>query len=205
MILRRDHVAGGVFVVAGALVYVFSGDLPLGIAGDAGRRHDAEARPRPDDRLRPRADGAREYEARHSPTIAWSDLPHALCVDRRRRARDRALHHAWLPAHDGAVAVRPRCSRSSAGTLMRALVFSIGVPRWSPICLFGIVAQIAAAARPLRVLVTWKQPSTACCSASRSRSGPTCCSMPSWAAWSARWSACCPASARSPASASCCR
>jgi len=30
MILRRDHIAGFAFVTAGALIYVFSGDLPWG-------------------------------------------------------------------------------------------------------------------------------------------------------------------------------
>jgi len=30
MILRRDHIAGGIFVVAGTLVYALSGDLPWG-------------------------------------------------------------------------------------------------------------------------------------------------------------------------------
>ena len=30
MILRRDHIAGFAFVAAGALIYVFSGDLPWG-------------------------------------------------------------------------------------------------------------------------------------------------------------------------------
>jgi len=30
MILRRDHVAGGAFVIAGALVYALSGNLPWG-------------------------------------------------------------------------------------------------------------------------------------------------------------------------------
>ena len=30
MILRRDHIAGGAFIVAGALLFAFSGDLPFG-------------------------------------------------------------------------------------------------------------------------------------------------------------------------------
>ena len=61
-------------------------------------------------------------------------------------------------------------------------------------------AEGAARTRRVLVLTPWKPSSTACCSASRSRCGRTCCGTRSSAAWSARWSACCPASARSPAS-----
>ena len=36
MILRRDHVAGGVFIAAGALVFAMSGDLPFGTLASPG-------------------------------------------------------------------------------------------------------------------------------------------------------------------------
>ena len=36
MILRMDHVAGGVFVVVGALVFALSGDLPFGTLASPG-------------------------------------------------------------------------------------------------------------------------------------------------------------------------
>jgi hypothetical protein len=36
MILRRDHVAGGAFVAAGAIVFAFSGDLPFGTLASPG-------------------------------------------------------------------------------------------------------------------------------------------------------------------------
>jgi hypothetical protein len=36
MILRRDHIAGGVFIVAGALVFAMSGDLPFGTLASPG-------------------------------------------------------------------------------------------------------------------------------------------------------------------------
>jgi Tripartite tricarboxylate transporter TctB family len=36
MILRQDHVAGGAFVIAGALVYAASGDLPYGTLASPG-------------------------------------------------------------------------------------------------------------------------------------------------------------------------
>jgi hypothetical protein len=36
MILRRDHVAGGVFIAAGLLVFAMSGDLPFGTLASPG-------------------------------------------------------------------------------------------------------------------------------------------------------------------------
>src|SRR5258708_35583148 len=36
MILRRDHVAGGVFVVAGIILFAMSGDLPVGTLASPG-------------------------------------------------------------------------------------------------------------------------------------------------------------------------
>jgi len=36
MIIRRDHVAGGVFIAAGALVFAMSGDLPFGTLASPG-------------------------------------------------------------------------------------------------------------------------------------------------------------------------
>lgn len=36
MILRTDHVAGGIFVVAGALIFALSGDLPFGTLASPG-------------------------------------------------------------------------------------------------------------------------------------------------------------------------
>jgi hypothetical protein len=36
VILRRDHIAGGVFIASGALVYALSGDLPFGTLASPG-------------------------------------------------------------------------------------------------------------------------------------------------------------------------
>ena len=36
MILRRDHIAGGVFIAAGLLVFAMSGDLPFGTLASPG-------------------------------------------------------------------------------------------------------------------------------------------------------------------------
>ena len=79
MILRRDHVVGGVLLAVAALVYLMSGDLPAGTLGSPGP-------------------GMLPYialaaialfavtlllAARESPPFAetqWSDLPHAVSV-----------------------------------------------------------------------------------------------------------------------------
>jgi hypothetical protein len=36
IVLRRDHVAGGAFIIAGALVFAMSGDLPFGTLASPG-------------------------------------------------------------------------------------------------------------------------------------------------------------------------
>jgi hypothetical protein len=36
VILRRDHIAGGAFILAGALLFAFSGDLPFGTLASPG-------------------------------------------------------------------------------------------------------------------------------------------------------------------------
>ncbi|MEA2905252.1 MAG: putative tricarboxylic transport rane protein [Alphaproteobacteria bacterium] len=79
MILRRDHVAGGIFVVGGALVFAVSGDLPWGSMAMPGAGM-----------LPKLLIGfmilfglilvARAGDNPPLATIAWSDLPHALCV-----------------------------------------------------------------------------------------------------------------------------
>ena len=79
MILRRDHVVGGILLAIAALVYLLSGDLPAGTLGSPGP-------------------GMLPYislalialfalslllAARESPPFAetsWSDLPHAASV-----------------------------------------------------------------------------------------------------------------------------
>ena len=81
MILRRDHIAGGVFIVAGAAVFSrMSGDLPFGTLASPG----AGMMPKLvlgllmvfGAILLSRAPA----KARRSPTIAWSDFRHAATV-----------------------------------------------------------------------------------------------------------------------------
>jgi hypothetical protein len=79
MILRRDHIAGGVFVVAGALVFAASGDLPFGTLAAPG----AGMMPKLALTLLIGFGLVLVLRAAESPplaTLKWSDLPHALTV-----------------------------------------------------------------------------------------------------------------------------
>ena len=79
MTLRRDHVAGGAFVIAGTLVLAVSGDLPFGTPASPG----AGMLPTLVVGLMMAFGVILLAQARRSPTFAeidWSDLPHALRV-----------------------------------------------------------------------------------------------------------------------------
>jgi Tripartite tricarboxylate transporter TctB family len=79
MTLRRDHVAGGVFVVAGLLVLAVSGDLPFGTLSSPG----AGMLPTLVIALMMAFGLILLAQARRSPRLAevdWSDLPHAVRV-----------------------------------------------------------------------------------------------------------------------------
>jgi Tripartite tricarboxylate transporter TctB family len=79
VIVRRDHVAGGAFILAGALVLAASGDLPFGTLASPG----AGMLPTLVVVLLMAFGGALLAGAGSSPALAsisWSDLPHALRV-----------------------------------------------------------------------------------------------------------------------------
>jgi hypothetical protein len=79
MILRRDHVAGGAFVVAGVLVLAVSHDLPFGTLASPG----AGMLPMLVIGLMTLFGLILFVRAAESPPMAgisWSDLPHALKV-----------------------------------------------------------------------------------------------------------------------------
>jgi len=79
MTLRRDHVAGGVFVIAGALVLAVSGDLPFGTLASPG----AGMLPTLVVALMMAFGLILLAQARRSPPLAevnWTDLPHAARV-----------------------------------------------------------------------------------------------------------------------------
>jgi putative tricarboxylic transport membrane protein len=77
--LRRDHVAGGVFVVAGAAVLAVSGDLPFGTLASPG----AGMLPTLVIALMMAFGLILLVGAADSPpfrSVAWADLPHAIRV-----------------------------------------------------------------------------------------------------------------------------
>ena len=79
MILRRDHVAGGAFVVAGALILAVSGDLPFGTLASPG----AGMLPKLMIALMMAFGLILLLRAGDSPPfadVAWGDLPHAARV-----------------------------------------------------------------------------------------------------------------------------
>ena len=79
MILRRDHVAGGAFVVAGALILAVSGDLPFGTLASPG----AGMLPKLVIGLMMAFGLVLLLRAGESPPfadVAWSDFPHAVRV-----------------------------------------------------------------------------------------------------------------------------
>jgi Tripartite tricarboxylate transporter TctB family len=79
MIVRRDHVAGGVFVVAGGLVLAVSGDLPFGTLASPG----AGMLPTLVIGLMMAFGLVLIVRGTASPPLAgidWSDIPHAVRV-----------------------------------------------------------------------------------------------------------------------------
>ena len=78
-LLKRDHVAGGVFIVAGAIVFALSGDLPFGTLASPG----AGMMPKLVLALLIAFGALLVARAGESPpfaTIAWSDFRHAATV-----------------------------------------------------------------------------------------------------------------------------
>ncbi len=79
MILRRDHIAGGVFIVAGLLVFALSDDLPFGTLASPG----AGMMPKLALILLIGFGAILVLRARESPPLAeitWNDFGHAATV-----------------------------------------------------------------------------------------------------------------------------
>jgi hypothetical protein len=79
MIVRRDHVAGGIFIVGGALILALSGDLPFGTLASPG----AGMLPKLVIGLMMAFGLILLLRAGESPpfaAVAWGDLPHAVRV-----------------------------------------------------------------------------------------------------------------------------
>ena len=205
MILRSDHVAGGAFIAAGALVLAVSGDLPFGTLASPG------AGMLPKLRLGLMiAFGALLFvRAGESPPLADDRLerPAARAARRGRRGcrGRRALHRRSASSSRMSLLLFVLTFVRRAPAAAAAAAFSIGVTV-ARLPAVRHAAEIAAAARRAGVLsdrgIHHRQPAARLLGRVPAR---TCCSTPSSAAWSAPWSACCRASGRWPASASCCR
>jgi len=194
--LRSDHIAGGVFVAFGLLVFALSGDLPVGTLSFPGAG------------MMPKLVAGlvilfglllilRANESAPFATVRWEDLPHA--------ARIVAITAAAIALYQ------------TLGFLvtMTLLLFALtfGAERRHPLAAapfsIGVVALTyllfaVALKTPLEPGILGFSPWARlriCCSASRARSNPTCCGTRFSDAWSAPSSAYCPASDRSPASA----
>jgi hypothetical protein len=79
MILRRDHVAGGVFVAGGAILFALSGDLPFGTLSSPG----AGMMPKLVLILLIVLGACLMLRASESPPLAavsWTDLAHAATI-----------------------------------------------------------------------------------------------------------------------------
>ncbi len=79
MILRRDHIAGGVFIAGAALLFTMSGDLPFGTLASPG----AGMMPKLVLGLLMAFGAVLVFRASDSPTLAeipWNDFTHAATV-----------------------------------------------------------------------------------------------------------------------------
>ena len=79
MILRRDHIAGGMFVAGGALLFAMSGDLPFGTLASPG----AGMMPKLVLGLLMAFGAILVFRANESPALAdipWNDFTHAATV-----------------------------------------------------------------------------------------------------------------------------
>ena len=97
MTLRTDHIAGGVFVAFGLLVFALSGDLPVGTLSFPGAG------------MMPKLVAGlvivfglllilRANESAPFATIPWRDLPHAASHRMSCSVKSHALLHAFRPA-----------------------------------------------------------------------------------------------------------
>ena len=138
MIVRQDHIAGGIFVVAGIAVFAMSGDLPLGSMAMPG----AGMMPKLVLGLMVVFGLALMVRAGESPpfaTIAWNDLPHAVCVTIATAAAI-ALYTTLGFRITTGLMLLVLLVAVERQNLVRALVFSIAVPIGTDV-LFGILLK----------------------------------------------------------------
>jgi hypothetical protein len=124
--LRQDHVSGGAFVIAGIIVFLLSGDLPLGSMAMPG----AGMMPKLVLVLMISFGLALIAQAHKSPPLTeleWDDLPHALCVMTATAAAT-ALYNALGFRITMALMLCALVVVVERQNMLRALLFGIGVP-----------------------------------------------------------------------------
>ena len=205
MTLRTDHVAGAFFIAVGLL-----GDRPQRRSADrqpvvAGRRLHAQYPCGADHPVRHRPGAARRARARPLPRCRGTTPSTPPWWRRSPRPRPRVYDWLGFLTTD-VLLIFALLVVIERRRLLPAAVYSLGLVVLH-LCAVRLRAQDAARTRAARILGLrlGNHPAQ-----SLSRLFGRACSRPMRgtrfsAAWSARWSACCPASARSPASPSCCR
>jgi putative tricarboxylic transport membrane protein len=126
--VHRDHVAGGAFVVAGALVLAVSGDLPFGTLASPG----AGMLPTLVVTLMTAFGLILFARARSSPRVAdidWTDLPHAVRI-------------AAIAAAAAAI-YEPLGFAATAAALLFTLIFVVERRPLLPALAFSIATPIA--------------------------------------------------------------
>jgi hypothetical protein len=126
VILRRDHIAGGLFVIAGIAIFAVSGDLPMGSMAMPG----AGMLPKLVLGLMIAFGLVLVAQAGESPpfaAIAWDDLPHALCVIVAAAAAT-ALYTVLGFRITMALMLFGLLVAVERQNLVRAALFSVGVP-----------------------------------------------------------------------------
>jgi hypothetical protein len=138
VILRRDHIAGAIFVVAGVVLYLVSGDLPFGSMAMPG----AGMMPKLVIGFMVVCGIALLAQAQESPpfaAIAWDDIPHALCVIVAATAAT-ALYTVLGFRITMALLLFGLLVAVERQNVLRAALFSIGVPVGTDV-LFGILLK----------------------------------------------------------------
>jgi hypothetical protein len=126
MTLHQDHVSGGAFVIAGAIVFLLSGDLPLGSMAMPG----AGMMPKLVLGLMIVLGLILIAQAHRSPplaTLEWNDLPHALCVIIAAAAAT-AVYNALGFRITTALMLCGLVAVVERQNVTRAVAFGIGVP-----------------------------------------------------------------------------
>ena len=150
VILRRDHIAGGVFIAAGALVFAMSGDLPFGTLASPG----AGMMPKLVLGLLMAFGAILVARAGESPPLAeidWGDFRHAATVVAVAAVAIALYTSDRLRAQRVAAVVRAALFHRAPEPLARRWPSASASPSASYL-LFNTLLEIAAAAHAVLVL-----------------------------------------------------